>query len=236
MRAILCLAFMAICSSWLPAQSFSSSNLQVLGGTGFDDRATGASTASGDLLTLSAERLDVRPWGDSFGFVDLNLGPLRDFGGARRRHSYQWYGEWQPRLSLSHLGAWQRSDSAAIRDVFLAAQINLADGGYQALLLGLGHGPAHCRRRHAGLHLYARDDSFNSPTAQLTTFWLAPLGSAGSAWLTEGFLDLAGTDSDGTMSSSNHACCGVLARIGRLASSGITTTIAASAPVRRNSW
>jgi len=181
MRAILCLAFMAICSSWLPAQSFSSSNLQVLGGTGFDDRVTGASTASGDLLTLSAERLDVRPWGDSFGFVDLNLGPLRDFGGARWRHSYQWYGEWQPRLSLSHLGAWQRSDSAAIRDVFLAAQINLADGGYQALLLGLGMDLRIAGVDTLGFNLYARDDSFNSPTAQLTTFWLAPLGSAGSA-------------------------------------------------------
>ncbi|MBK9658187.1 MAG: hypothetical protein IPO66_23415 [Rhodanobacteraceae bacterium] len=198
MRAILWFALVGMCSSGVSAQSFSSSNLQVLGGTGFDDRVTGASTASRNLLTLSAERLDVRPWGDSFGFVDLNLGPLRDFGGARRRHAYQWYGEWQPRLSLGHLGAWQRSDTAAIRDVFLAAQINLADSGYQALLLGVGMDLRIAGVDALGFNLYARDDNFNSPTAQLTTFWLAPLGSAGSAWLTEGFLDLAGTDSDGT--------------------------------------
>lgn len=195
MRAILCVAAIGLGVSDLPAQSFSSSNLQVLGGSGFDDRVTGASTRSGDLLTLSGERLDVRPWGDSFAFIDINFGALRDFGGARRRHSYQSYAEWQPRLSLGHLGAWRRSDAATVRDVFVAAQVNLADSGYRALLLGVGMDLRLPGVDALGFNLYARDDNFNSPTAQLTTFWLAPLGSA---WLTEGFLDLAGTDVDGT--------------------------------------
>lgn len=198
MRAILCVAVLALCSPALKAQSFTSSNLQVLGGFAFDDRVTGASTASGNLLTLSAERLDVRPWGDSFMFVDINLGPLRDFGGARRRHSHQSYAEWQPRLSLGHLGAFSRSDMAAISDVFLAAQVNLADSGFKALLLGVGMDLRIAGVDSLGINLYARDDNFNAPTAQLTTFWLASLGSADSAWLTEGFLDLAGTDTDGT--------------------------------------
>lgn len=195
MRDVLCVAVVGLCSAGVSAQSFSSSNLQVLGGTGFDDRVTGASTRSGDLLTLSAERLDVRPWGDSFAFVDLNLGALRDFGGARRRHSYQSYAEWQPRLSLGHLGAYQRRETSAVRDLFVAAQVNLADSGFRALLLGVGMDLKIPGVDTLGFNLYARDDNFNSPTAQLTTFWLAPLGSA---WLTEGFLDLAGTDVDGT--------------------------------------
>ncbi len=197
MRAILCFAAFVLSASELSAQSFTSSNLQILGGTDFDDRVTGASTRSGRLLTLTAERLDVRPWGDSFAFIDINLGALRDFGGSRGRHSYQSYAEWHPRLSLGHLGAFQRTEAAVIRDVFVAAQINLSDGGFQAYLLGVGMDLRIPGVDAFGVNLYARDDNFNSPTAQLTTFWLAPLGGAGSGWLTEGFLDLAGTDSDG---------------------------------------
>ncbi|GMU44942.1 MAG: hypothetical protein IT479_00975 [Xanthomonadales bacterium] len=195
MRALLCIAVFVACAPCLRAQSFSSSNLQLLAGSGFDDRLTGASTRSGDLLTLSAERLDVRAWGDSFAFVDINFGALRDFGGARRGHSYQSYAEWQPRLSLGHLGVWRRSDTAVIRDLFLAAQVNLSDSGFRALLLGVGADLRIAGFDSLGVNLYARDDNFNSPTAQLTAFWLAPVGAA---WLTEGFLDVAGSDADGT--------------------------------------
>lgn len=195
MRASLGVAVLLALPALTAAQSFSSTNLQILGGTGFDDRVTGASTRSGELLTLTAERLDVRPWGDSFAFVDLNLGPLRDFGGARRRHDWQWYAEWQPRLSLGHLGAFERSESALLRDAYLAAQVNLADSGFRALLLGVGIDLRVPGWDALGVNLYVRDDTFNDATAQLTTFWLAPLGTD---WLTEGFLDLAGSDSDGT--------------------------------------
>lgn len=195
MRAGLSVAVLLALPALASAQSFSSTNLQILGGTHFDDRITGASTRSGEMLTLTAERLDVREWGDSFGFVDLNLGPLRDFGGARRSRSWQWYAEWQPRLSLGHLGTFERSATSVLKDVYLAAQVNLADNGFRALLLGVG-----CDLRlpgwdALGFNLYLRDDTFNDPTAQLTTFWLAPLGEQ---WLTEGFLDLAGSDQDGT--------------------------------------
>lgn len=172
------------------AAEFSASNVQLLAGSGFDDRISGVNSRSGALATFSAERLDVRDWGDSFMFIDVNFGRLQDFGGARRSRSQQAYFEWQPRLALSTVG------TSALRQVFIASQINLSDGGFKAGLLGLGadfNVPGFVVLQ---ANLFARNDNFNAPTAQLSSVWVAPLGASG--WFSEGFIDISGTDSNGT--------------------------------------
>ncbi len=171
------------------AGEFSASNVQVLVGSGFDDRISGVNSRSGALTTFSAERLDVRDWGDSFMFIDINVGHLVDFGGVRRSRSQQAYFEWQPRLALNTAGA------GALRQVFIASQINLSDSGFKAGLLGLGadfNVPGFVVLQ---ANLFARNDNFNAATGQLSGVWVAPLASG---WFTEGFIDISGTDFAGT--------------------------------------
>jgi nucleoside-specific outer membrane channel protein Tsx len=178
----------AIASDW------DSSNVQLLYGHGFDDRYTGANAGGGGLATFTFETLSVRDWGDSFLFVDVNGGRLVDFDGARRDRSSQVYAEWQPRLRLG------RGDpgEGALRAVYLAGQVDAGDDGFRAGLIGFGADFALPGFTAFGANLYWRDDTVNRPTAQLTVFWSAVLGDADSGWSSEGFLDLAGTDRDGT--------------------------------------
>lgn len=179
------------------AADLTSSNLQLLYGHGFGDRYTGANSSDRNLATLTFENLLLRDWGDSFLFIDINHGKLVDFAGDRRDRSSQAYAEWQPRLSLGNATGSTWGDGV-VRDVFVAGQVNAGDDGFRAGLIGLGVDFKVPGFMALGANLYRRDDSFNAPTAQLTVFWSAILGDADSVWSTEGFLDAAGTDRDGT--------------------------------------
>ena len=50
----------------------------------------------------------------------------------------------------------------------------------------------------ATLNAYYRDDSFNRPTYQLTTVWSVPFRVLGLRAAFDGFVDVSGTDRDGT--------------------------------------
>ncbi|MGQ0799821.1 MAG: hypothetical protein ACT4NL_06885 [Pseudomarimonas sp.] len=193
--------WLAICAAALSptalAQHFTSSNLQLLHGFEFDDRYTGANTGSGSLTTASFENFAARSWGDSFFFIDLNHGRLVDFVGARRSRSNLLYAEWQPRFSLNRWRE-QATNGGLIRDVLIATQVNASDDGFRATLIGVGVDFNLPGFNVFGTNLYWRNDNFNDATAQLTTFWSANLGAAESAWSTEGFIDIAGTDNVGT--------------------------------------
>jgi len=187
---------LALASPSALAQHFTSSNLQLLHGFDFDDRYTGANTDSGSLTTASFETFAARPWGDSFLFIDLNHGQLLDFVGARRGRSNLLYAEWQPRLSLNR---WrEHSSGGVIRDVLIATQFNASDDGFRATLIGVGVDFNIPGFNVFGSNLYWRNDNFNDATAQLTTFWSTNLGAQDSGWSSECFIDITGTDRDGT--------------------------------------
>jgi nucleoside-specific outer membrane channel protein Tsx len=178
------------------AADFSSSNIELLYGHGFDDGYTGANTSDRNMATFTYESLVVRDWGDSFLFVDVDSGHLVDFAGARRDRSAQVYSEWQPRLSLGSLGGGDWSNDL-VRDVFIATQVNAGDDGFYAGMAGLGVDFKIAGFSAIGVNVYLRKDKFNAPTAQVTTFWTAALGGADSHWISEGFVDICGTDHDG---------------------------------------
>lgn len=190
-------AIVATWSASVAAADYTSSNLQLLHGHGFGDRYTGANSSDRWLTTLTFENLLLRDWGDSFLFVDINHGKLLNFGGERRDRSSQVYAEWQPRLSLGHLAGID-TGSGPVRDVFIATQVNAGDDGFRACLIGVGVDFRVAGFTALGVNLYRRHDTFNAATLQLTAFWNARIGGADSAWSTEGFVDIAGTDRDGT--------------------------------------
>lgn len=178
------------------AENFATTNVQFLYGGSFHDTYYGYSTPSGDLFTITLEHFDTWNYGDNFFFVDGLFGNHTDFLGKGTGKHAKGYGEWTPRLSLSKLTK-RPLQFGPITDVYLAGQFELGEG-YRAYLEGLGFDLKAPGFNTLGLNLLRRDDNFNDPTYQVTVYWSKPIRIRSLRLSFEGYVDISGTDRDGT--------------------------------------
>lgn len=191
---------MAIALAVLPARSgnaeqFSTTNLQFLYGGGFHDRFFGYNTPTGDMATLTLEHFSTWKYGDNFLFVDNVFGEMAGFDGKPTGDRTRSYGEWTPRLSLSRLSG-GKLGFGPIKDVYLAGQFELGVS-YRAFLGGLGFDLDVPGFNSLGFNVLRRDDNYNSPTFQATVFWSKPIRIRGHRLSLDGYVDIAGTDTQG---------------------------------------
>ncbi|GAV20887.1 nucleoside-specific channel-forming protein, Tsx [Mariprofundus micogutta] len=205
MLAAACLCFT------LPTQAhaFSSTNLQLLYGSSFNDNYYGNNTSDGKMTTLTLEHFSTWAYGDNYFFVDFLSGNFLDFTGAPSGSKSRIYSEWAPRLSLSAITGHDLS-AGMIKDLFIAAQLNRDGEGFHAEMIGLGVDCSMPGFNVLSLHAYLRKDNLNRKTWQSTGVWNIPLGE----WLSfEGFIDLYGTDNNGM---ELHTQPQLLVNIGKL--------------------
>jgi len=198
-----------------PAQilAFSTTNLQLLYGSNFHDNYYGNNTSDGKMTTLTLEHFSTWGYGDNYFFVDLLSGHFLDFTGTPSGSQSRIYSEWAPRLSLSAISGHDMS-AGIFKDFFLAGQLNRDGQGFHAEMVGLGVDLTIPGFNVLSTNMYLRKDNFNRATWQNTTVWNIPLG----AWLSfEGFIDLYGSDNNGTEISTQPQ---LLVNLGKLAGQG----------------
>ena len=179
------------------AQSFSSSRLQLLYGTGFEDWYYGNNTIDERQTTLTFEHFTAFGVGDVFFFADLMQGTFAGVDDAALGQDYRIYSELAVRVSPFRLAGRPLTGLGPVQDVLLAAQVNRDGGGFAANLVGVGTNWQIPGFAVASVAVYYRDDLFNEPTYQVTTVWNVPvrLGAVQASF--GGFLDVYGTDTDG---------------------------------------
>lgn len=127
-------------------------------------------------------------YGDLFVFADFTVGDDGQRGV---------YGEISPRLSLSRMTG-QDWSFGAVRDVYLAANVELGDEGLDRQLYGVAADLDVPGFAFLRVHAYRRDDPLRpGSTWQTTTVWNRPFEWNGQAFLTEGFADFAGGEGTG---------------------------------------
>ncbi len=214
----------------LLAEEFSTSNLQLLYGSNFHDRYYGNNTSDGNMTTLTLEHFGTWAYGDNFFFIDLTSGRFVDFGGVPTGSNSHIYAEWAPRISLSKLSG-KNVNAGFFKDIFLAGELNRDGLGFHAELIGLGTDLEIPGFNVASLNLYLRKDNLNKATYQVTAIWALPLGSLLSF---EGYIDINGTDNDGTEINTQPQ---LLLDIGQLlAESTGKVMIGVEWYVHRNRW
>jgi len=176
------------------AGAFSTTNVQLLYGSGFHDPYYGNNTTDGNMTTVTLEHLSTFDYGDNYFFVDLLSGNFTGFTGTPTGSHSRIYSEWNPRLSLSKISGHDLS-TGIIRDLFISAQLNRDGEGFHAELIGGAIDFNLPGFSVASAHLFWRKDNFNRPTWQTTLVWLLPLDE----WFQfTGFADIYGSDNNGT--------------------------------------
>ncbi len=205
------LAALSLCAIFpTQVQAFSTTNIQLLYGSPFDDNYYGNNTSDGKMSTLTLEHFSTWTYGDNYFFVDFLSGNFLDFTGAPSGSQSRIYSEWAPRLSLSAISG-QDLSAGIFKDFFLSGQLNRDGQGFHAEMIGLGVDLTVPGFHMLSTHMYLRKDNFNRPTWQTTTVWNIPLGE----WLSfEGFIDLYGSDNNGTEISAQPQ---LLINLGKLA-------------------
>jgi len=191
---IACAAALLFTASTAIAETFSTTNIQLLYGSRFHDRFVGNTTTDGKMVTTTLEHFGTWGYGDNYFFVDFTSGDFATFAGVSSGTRTHIYGEWSPRLSLSALSGHGFS-IGPVKDVLLAGQINQSGDGFVAYLSGMSLDLVLPGFNFANLSFYARKDNFNRATWQSTGVWNLPITTGLHL---EGFLDLYGTDSRGT--------------------------------------
>ncbi len=184
-----------LATSAVHAESWSTTNAQLLYGRGFDDPIfEGRKTTSGALWTLTLEHFGAWSLGDNYFFLDVVGGDFAGPDGSPLAQGVALYGEWAPRLSMGKIA--RRSDRLfGPVDLLLAGQGNFGGDGFWAGLVGAGIDVRLPKELGAvGLNGYLRDDKLNAPTFQLTPYWLVTLRAGRFRTRLEGFADIAGTD------------------------------------------
>ncbi|ATX78931.1 Nucleoside-specific channel-forming protein, Tsx [Mariprofundus aestuarium] len=207
---LLCFTLLSFAPATSHAENFSTTNLQLLYGTNFHDNYYGNNTSNGKMTTLTLEHFSTWSYGDNYFFVDFLSGNFLDFAGAPTGSRSRIYSEWAPRLSFSALSG-QNLSAGIFKDLFLAGQLNRDGEGFHAELIGLGADLTIPGFNLLSINLYLRKDNFNSQTWQTTGVWSVPLGT----WLSfEGFIDIYGSDNNGTEISTQPQ---LLLNLGNLA-------------------
>ncbi len=176
------------------AADWSSTNVQFLKGDDFES-PFGGEKYSNNIATL--EHASGWKYGDNFFFVDVINGD----GDS----DTEFYGELQPRFSLSKIGGYQYG--GFIKDILIATQWNFGkDSGanVSAYLIGVGFDlavpgaaffqfNAYQRNEHNSAGPYYTNDS----TYQLNIAGLFPFKLGSTSWSIGGFADYIGKIEDG---------------------------------------
>ncbi len=176
-RALICALLLAGAAATAAAQNWSSTDVQLLHGRGFelglDER---------DILTF--EHASGWSLGTNFFFFDVT----EPFGGGT-----EIYGEWYSRLSWSKLGIIGEG-RGLLQDVSFSASLN-AGNGFRAYLAGVTLHLKVPGFSFLDLDVMAYDDRSDSDvTYILTPAWELPFTLAGLDLRFRGFLDLIGAE------------------------------------------
>lgn len=198
-RILLTLSFLiAILVGSALAETFSTTNIQILYGSHFDDRYFGYNSTDGRLVTLTFEHFGTWKYGDNFIFVDIFGGKLANFDGDRDGdRKAQIYMEWTPRLSLSAITG-RKLACGIIRDVVISGQVDRGGDGFYAHLIGGGLDFSIPHIQVLSVNVWYRKDKFNSGTWQITPNWSVPFHAGKLHGSFDGFVDIYGTDQLGT--------------------------------------
>jgi nucleoside-specific outer membrane channel protein Tsx len=183
LRSLVAFALVATAPAAL-AGGFSTTNLQLMQGYGFDDKLENAD--DGVKTTLTLNHFSTWEYGDSFFFVDMTRADIaqEDSTGA--------YLEWHPRLFLNGLMGQTKPALGFIRNWGLAGEINQSSGFY-AYLGGVGFDFVAPPGWVLGLNVFYRYDKFALHQYQVSPFWTVPFSIGKVPFLFAGFIDVNGT-------------------------------------------
>jgi nucleoside-specific outer membrane channel protein Tsx len=190
--ASMCLLLLSLTVS---AQGVNFTDAQFLFGGPFDDHGYGNNTTNKKMTTLTLEHFSQTALGDSYLFTDLYFGHFVGEGGKPIGSHARVYTEVSPRIAVGKLLPCVNGRRVA-HEVYVAAQLNVDGNGFWAYLVGAGIDVALPAAFVIGLNAYYRKDTFNDPTAQITSNWEIPFPSS-QRFLFRGYVDIAGTDALG---------------------------------------
>jgi nucleoside-specific outer membrane channel protein Tsx len=171
------------------AESFSTTNLQLLHGWDFNDPIAGSDTRTGHMTTLTLNHFSTWEYGDNFFFADILRG---DFKPGLPQDA-QIYGEWHPRLFLNKIAGAKAPLFGIFRNWGFAGEYNQSGNGFYAYLAGLGVDLALPFPYSVGLNVYYRYDKFAGDQWQVSPFWNLPFSLGVAPFLLSGFVDVNGT-------------------------------------------
>lgn len=186
--SVLALAILAAAPA-ARAGGFSTTNVQLLQGYGFDsviDTAFAGELDDGTKTTLTINHFSTWEHGDNFFFTDLSRG---DIGGQDWTDAYV---EWHPRLFLNSFVGQKEPLFGFIRNWGLAGEVNQGAGFY-AYLGGLGLDLQVPGFAVLGVNVFYRYDKFAEHQWQFSPFWTVPFSIGKVPFLFTGFIDVNGT-------------------------------------------
>ncbi len=187
LRVLALLALAAASSA--RADGFTTTNVQLLWGNGFDNaKIPGNDFENGALTTLTFNSFSTWSWGDSFFFADLTRGKQASAVGV--------YAEWHPRLFVNQLLGQKKTGIPFVRNWGVAAEVNQGNAFY-AYLAGLGIDFDVPAGWVLGLNVYYRYDEYAFNQWQVSPFWTVPFSSGPVRFMFTGFVDVNGTRQNG---------------------------------------
>jgi nucleoside-specific outer membrane channel protein Tsx len=167
------------------AGGFSTTNLQLLQGYGFEDDLE--TYDGGVKTTATLNHFSTWEYGDSFFFADFHRATdlqQQDITGA--------YLEWHPRLFLNGLLGQKEPLLGFIRNWGLAGEVNQGSSFY-AYLGGVGFDFVAPQGWVLGLNVFYRYDKFAYHQYQVSPYWTVPFSLGKVPFLFAGFIDVNGT-------------------------------------------
>lgn len=195
-KIFICFLFISFSITSVFAEDFSTTNIQLLYGTHFDDFYAGNNTLNGNMTTVTFEHFGTWKYGDNFFFADLTSGDFLDFENQPSGIQYMGYFEWSPRLSIPQILN-KEFNMGIVSNFYLAGEFSRAHGFY-ADLFGIGLDLTIPLFNAFSLNLFHREDSFNRDQFQATFVWAAPFKIKGLNCNFTGYTDIATTELDGT--------------------------------------
>ena len=187
---LLSLAIIALGAGYSLAAIWSSNDVCLLYGTQnqgivYNPVTDSLEGVDRDMTILTFDHASAWKYGDNFFFFDITQ-PF-DNGTAV-------YGEWHPRLSFGKMTGSDLS-FAFVKDVLVATEINVSDGGGRVFLYGAGFDLDIPHFSFFSLNVYIRDDkSFAEETTyQISPAWNIPFNLGGARFEFGGFLDYSGS-------------------------------------------
>ena len=187
LRALASAAALGLLMLAAPAEAqFSTTNVQVLQGYGFDNVYAPA-LEDDDITTLTVNQFSAYKNGDSFFFADLTRNK-DDVTGA--------YAEWHPRLFVNKLLGQKEPLFGIFKNYGPAFEANLGNDLY-AYLAGVGVDFAVPKFNFLSLNVFYRYDKFANHQWQISPSWELPFTLGKVPFKFAGFVDVNGTKVDG---------------------------------------
>jgi nucleoside-specific outer membrane channel protein Tsx len=189
---LLALSFLLPAAGISQAAEWSSTNVQVLYGDGYE-------LGDNSMAIMTLEHANGWKYGDNFFFVDVS-------NPASEGTSY--YGEFSPRLSLGKISG-KNLAYGIVKDVLVAGTLEVGED-LRAYLLGVGLALNLPKFAFADINLYYRESERDwlavqtDAGAQVTIDWLLPFDLGGQKIAFEGFADYAWGEKGGSAPKADN--------------------------------